>query len=164
MTAASLRSKCLAWSFVALGCGDAEREAPRTSLDIPPPPATVTATPAPSVAHTPAPPPPTASIKGWGPETGFRSPQLLTDHYAKHGSEFGSITHTQYLRLAQALRDTPPGGNILETVRADGTTSRYDRSSGSFLAFNANGTIRTFFKPIDGEAYFSRQLKRSQMR
>jgi len=51
-------------------------------------------------------------------------------------------------------------GNIEELRRPDGTTSRFDRSSGAFIAFNSDGTIRTFFKPNDGEAYFRRQARR----
>ncbi len=85
---------------------------------------------------------------------GFRSSKLFTEHFTKHGAEFGNVTKQQYLRLAQTLRDEPVGGNVEEIRRPDGTTSRYDRASGSFIAFNANGTIRTFFKPNNGEAYF----------
>jgi pyocin large subunit-like protein len=35
--------------------------------------------------------------------------------------------------------------------------SRFDKATGSFIAFNADGTIRTFFRPVDGENYFRRQ-------
>ncbi|MBL8960165.1 MAG: hypothetical protein JNJ98_09950, partial [Gemmatimonadetes bacterium] len=65
-----------------------------------------------------------------------------------------------YLRLAQALRDTLPGGPILEARRPDGVITRFDRTSGAFLAFNRDGTIRTFFRPNDGEQYFRRQARR----
>ncbi len=93
---------------------------------------------------------------------GFRSPARLIEHYGKHGREFGAISQAQYLQLAQQLRDAPVGGNIVEIVRpTDGVISRFDRSSGAFLAADADGTIRTFFKPNDGEAYFRRQARRS---
>lgn len=95
---------------------------------------------------------------------GFRSERLFREHYAKHGREFGRISAEEYLRLAQALRDTVPGGDILEIVRADGVISRFDRSSGSFLAFNTDLVIRTFFRPNDGEAYFRRQARRRPAR
>ena len=36
-----------------------------------------------------------------------------------------------------------------------------ERTSGAFIALNADGTIRTFFKPNNGEAYFRRQSTRS---
>jgi len=38
--------------------------------------------------------------------------------------------------------------------------TRFDRTSGAFLAFNSDGVIRTFFKPNDGERYFRRQAER----
>ena len=91
---------------------------------------------------------------------GFRTKRKLDEHYDKHGREFGSITKEEYLRQAQELRDAPAGGDVLEASRDDGTTSRCSRRSGAFLAFDHDLTIRTFFKPNDGEAYFRRQLKR----
>ena len=95
---------------------------------------------------------------------GFRNERLFREHYAKHGREFGRISAEEYLRLAQALRDTVPGGDILEIERADGVISRFDRSSGSFVAFNTDLIIRTFFRPNDGEAYFRRQARRRPAR
>ena len=94
------------------------------------------------------------------PDIGFASRQKLVDHYKKHGREFGAPTMEQYLRKAQALRDRPAGGAILESVRPDGVVSRYDRETGDFLAFNRDGVIRTYFRPTDGEAYYRRQLGR----
>ena len=62
--------------------------------------------------------------------------------------------------MAQDLRDTPIGKDVLEFKRRDGVINRFDRRNGAFLAFNRNLTIRTFFKPNDGEAYFERQRRR----
>lgn len=94
------------------------------------------------------------------PAIGFKSPERLREHFAKHGAEFGRITEAEYLRRAQALRNAPVGGPILELRRPDGTISRYDRDSRTFVAFDADGTIRTCFRPNDGEAYFKRQANR----
>lgn len=91
---------------------------------------------------------------------GFASEAKLQEHYEKHGSEFGSITIEEYLRQAQTMRDRPVGGDLLEFTRADGVITRYDRDSGAFLAFDADGTIRTYFKPNAGERYFLRQRDR----
>ena len=91
---------------------------------------------------------------------GFVDQRRLDEHYAKHGAEFGTITRQDYLRQAQLLRDAAVGGPVLQTVRADGVTTRFDRQTGAFVAFNANGTIRTFFKPNDGERYYRRQAER----
>jgi hypothetical protein len=94
------------------------------------------------------------------PEIGFRSRERWMEHFAKHGADFPGADAERYLRLAQGLRDRPAGGDVLELRRDDGAVSRYDRASGAFLAFDADLTIRTFFKPNDGEAYFRRQAER----
>jgi pyocin large subunit-like protein len=91
---------------------------------------------------------------------GFRSRKQLEEHFAKHGSEFGKITPEEYLRLAQELRDTPAGGPILEIAKPDGIVTRFDKRTGAFGAYNRDRTIRTFFKPNDGERYFKRQGER----
>jgi hypothetical protein len=92
---------------------------------------------------------------------GFVDERRLDEHYAKHGAEFGNITRHDYLRQAQLLRDAAVGGPVLQTVRADGVITRFDRQTGSFVAVNPNGTIRTFFKPRDGERYWRRQAERT---
>lgn len=92
---------------------------------------------------------------------GFRNRERLDEHFTKHGGEFGGISELQYLAMAQRLRDEQVGGDILEVVRPnDGVVSRFDKRSGAFLAFDRDGTIRTFFKPNDGERYFRRQANR----
>lgn len=91
---------------------------------------------------------------------GFRSRAQLDEHYAKHGAEFGPISKAEYLRLAQALRDAPAGGSILQARRPDGEFSKFDRRHGYFGAYNRDGTIRTFFIPNAGESYFRRQARR----
>jgi pyocin large subunit-like protein len=88
---------------------------------------------------------------------GFRSRRLFEEHYAKHGREFGNISRQEYLERAQALRDAPAGGPILQAVTPDGIISRFDRKSGAFGAYNPDRTIRTFFIPNAGERYFHRQ-------
>lgn len=97
-------------------------------------------------------------------ETGFASRQKFSDHYDKHGNEFGSISREEYLRQAQQLRDNQLSADVLEAVRSDGVITRFDKKSGAFLAFNSDLTIRTYFKPNDGEAYFQRQSKRGSNR
>jgi pyocin large subunit-like protein len=48
----------------------------------------------------------------------------------------------------------------MQKLVADGVICRFHKPSGSFLAFNPDLTIRTFFRPNDGESYFRRQLER----
>ena len=91
---------------------------------------------------------------------GFRSRRLFEEHYAKHGREFGNISPQEYLERAQALRDAPAGGPILQAVTPDGIISRFDRRSGAFGAYNPDRTIRTFFIPNAGERYFRRQASK----
>ena len=105
---------------------------------------------------------PASRTEAGHPEIGFRDGSHLEEHYWKHGAEFGNITEAEYLRRAQALRDRPATGEVREAVRRDGVVTRFDRRAGEFLAFDRDLTIRTFFRPNDGEAYFDRQLKRGQ--
>jgi pyocin large subunit-like protein len=90
---------------------------------------------------------------------GFRTPLLLENHFARYGSQFGPINVQQYLRLAQRLRDANPGKNILMSRRPDGGGSKFDAKRGWFVAFDGDGTLRTFFIPKDGVRYFDRQQK-----
>jgi pyocin large subunit-like protein len=104
---------------------------------------------------------PAAGPRAFGEAVGFRSRERLDEHFQKHGREFGAATAADYLRLAQALRDRPAGGGVLERVRGDGVVTRFDRGSGAFIAFGDDGVIRTFFRPNDGERYFERQAARA---
>jgi pyocin large subunit-like protein len=56
------------------------------------------------------------------------------------------------------------GGEILEIRRSDGVVTRFDRTAGAFIAFDPDGTIRTYFRPNDGERYFRRQAARTGSR
>jgi hypothetical protein len=87
---------------------------------------------------------------------GFRTSAKFDSHYKKHGAEFGSITKAQYLSMAQDLRDAPLSKTVIEARQQRGNWARFDRSTGSFLAFEDDLVILTFFRPDDGEAYFKR--------
>ena len=117
--------------------------------------------PAPKVARETAETPHAAT---WAahPEIGFGHRERLDEHFRKHGREFAVPDAGAYLALAQALRDRPAAGDVLEAARRDRVITRFDRANGAFIAFEPDLTIRTFFKPNDGEAYFRRQLTREQ--
>jgi pyocin large subunit-like protein len=100
------------------------------------------------------------STAGSAQNAGFKSKSHLETHFEKHGAEFGAATAAEYLALAKALRDAPASSDVREIVRHDGVVTRFDKKSGAFIAFEVDGTIRTFFKPNDGEAYFHRQAER----
>lgn len=144
-------------ALFAVACGRAADDTPGAAATarVAPMPSPITA----SATHAVA-PAETATPGGFGSSIGFRSRQRLDEHYSKHGAEFGSITRDDYLRRAQALRDAPVSGSVLEMTRGDGAVSRFDRASGAFLAFGPDGIIRTFFRPTDGERYFRRQAVR----
>ena len=130
------------------------------SRSLPTGPTSPIAASAPSRATSPPAPGDAGTGKTWGTRVGFVNERRLDEHYDKHGPEFGRITKQDYLRQAQLLRDATVGGPVLETVRRDGVTTRFDRQTGAFIAYNADGTIRTFFKPNDGERYYRRQAER----
>lgn len=112
-------------------------------------------------AEAPKPVPQPANAAPKASNVGFTSERSFQDHFQKHGAEFGTITADEYLARAQTLRDAPLSKDVLEIVRdADGVVSRFDKKTGAFLAFNTDKTIRTFFRPNDGEAYFRRQAQR----
>jgi pyocin large subunit-like protein len=89
---------------------------------------------------------------------GFRTENLLQEHYEKYCHEFGPISRAQYLHLAQQLRDRHVGNDILESRRPDGLI-RFDRKHGYFGSYERDGTIRTFFIPPDGIRYFERESR-----
>ncbi len=103
---------------------------------------------------------PAAQTHGFGPAVGFQSRERWMEHFQKHGAELGCTSPEEYLRRAQALRDRPAAGDVLEAVRGDGVVTRFDRASGLFVAFGEDGVLRTCFRPHDGESYFRRQLER----
>jgi pyocin large subunit-like protein len=91
-------------------------------------------------------------------KVGFTSRASWQSHFEKHGAEFGKITADEYLEKAKALRDAPLSKDVLELVRkSDDVTTRFDKRTGIFVAFHDDKTIRTCFRPNDGEAYFRRQ-------
>ena len=91
---------------------------------------------------------------------GFASRRGLESHWQKHGAEFGSPSLEAYLAMAQDLRDAALSSRVIEAPQSNGSYARFDRSSGAFLAFNRDLTIRTFFRPDDGESYFRRAVNR----
>jgi hypothetical protein len=102
----------------------------------------------------------TAPTFGGGP--GFRTQHLLEEHYSKYGRAFGPITIAEYLQLAQQLRDTRPGKNILVSTRPTGGGAKFDRRRGWFVSYDSDGTLRTFFVPRDGVHFFERQARTAE--
>ncbi|MBI1355023.1 MAG: hypothetical protein GC160_11805 [Acidobacteria bacterium] len=95
---------------------------------------------------------------------GFESQASFEYHHAKHvleAKEYGrELSPREYLEQAQRMRDRRADGQtLIEGVRVrDGLKTRFDRATGEWACYNADGTIRTQFKPNNGEAYFHADL------
>lgn len=97
------------------------------------------------------------------PATGrrFQSEELLQTHFAKHQAEYGTISIPEYLRRAGELADAGVSEDVVQLQRSDGSVSKYRFSTNDFVVVNADGTIRTFFKPVDKEAYWQYERDRN---
>jgi pyocin large subunit-like protein len=89
-------------------------------------------------------------LRSWG------NPASLPDHFARHGRDFGARNADEYALLAYQFLHRA----TVEPYRAKIDNQRvlriYDPRTGSFGAYNPDGTTKTFFKP--GRAgYFDRQ-------
>ena len=91
----------------------------------------------------------------------FQSEELLKTHFEKHQSEYGVISITEYLRKASYLADAEVSEDVVQLKRSDESISKYRFSTNDFVVINADGTIRTFFKPVDKEAYWQYELDRN---
>lgn len=81
----------------------------------------------------------------------------LQDHFDRHGRDFKSASKEDYARQAwEFLQQARQKGFPAKLDESDGTLRIYDPATGSFAAYNRNGTTKTFFKP-GGSGYWDRQ-------
>ncbi len=85
----------------------------------------------------------------------FSSEQALQEHFDKHRSEFGYSTKEEYLQGAINVIENP--ASLKKTEKEDGDIVYYLQSTNEIVFVSPSGTIRTYFKPTDGIAYFNRQ-------
>ena len=78
---------------------------------------------------------------------GFATPQKLSEHFKKHGAEFGFTSESEYLAAAQKFASRQPGSDVLVKIRANGDRVIYNVSTNEFAVVTPDGTIRTYFKP-----------------
>jgi filamentous hemagglutinin len=79
------------------------------------------------------------------------------EHWEKHGSEFPEDrSERDYVREANAFVHHPPPGTLTKHD-ARGDTLFYQPSTDTFAVMDSRGEPRTFFKPDNGSAYWSRQ-------
>ncbi len=102
------------------------------------------------------------SVEGGRPEAAeipysFRTEELWTDHWKKHGEEFGGVTKEEYLRKANELILSEDPALLTKAEKEDGDTLYYLESTNEFLVLSPDGYIRTYFKPGAGIDYYNRQ-------
>ena len=93
---------------------------------------------------------------------GFESEKALQKHLKKHLGEFDGISKKEYVARAKKLRAASLSDKIEKVERSDGSISKYNKDTNEFLVINKNGTIRTYFKPADGEKYWEYEHERNK--
>jgi uncharacterized membrane protein YgcG len=78
---------------------------------------------------------------GWG------NPSTLTDHFDRHGPDFGSPDEEAYAREAQDFLQRALADRLPIKVAPDGTIRVYEPATNTFGSYNADGTTKTYFKP-----------------
>jgi len=63
---------------------------------------------------------------------GFATPQKLSEHFKKHGAEFGFTSESEYLAAAQEFASSQPGSDVLVKIRANGNRVIYNVSTNEF--------------------------------
>jgi hypothetical protein len=92
--------------------------------------------------------PPTRETWGYLPS--------LPDHFERHGQDFKAKDADDYARMAWEFRQRAKAEGLPTKVDSEGVTRVYDPKTGTFAAYNRNGTTKTFFKP-NSRDYFDRQ-------
>src|SRR5947209_1449339 len=80
----------------------------------------------------------------------FRSEDELFRHFDNHGSECAAADMDEYERKARAFLNRPIDDvAVLECVRQDGMTQRYDTRTNEFILLAEDGPfIVTYFRPV----------------
>jgi filamentous hemagglutinin len=100
---------------------------------------------------------------------GFISKWDRDQHFEDHRSEFGGTfaTADEYEVAATTFFNAPVAGNMMEGLRPDGWTIRFDSGTNEFAICDTDGYLRTYFKPdpavhglADNITYFRRRCIR----
>lgn len=89
------------------------------------------------------------------PSYQFRNDKYLSQHFEKHGSEFGYVTKEEYLAGANKVISSKDA--LHKTEAEDGDDVYYLEASNEFVIVSTDGYIRTYFKPSGGIDYYNRQ-------
>jgi pyocin large subunit-like protein len=93
-------------------------------------------------------------LRTWG------NPASLPDHFARHGHDFGARNADEYALMANEFLRRANVESFQAKIDNRGVLRIYDPRTGSFGAYNPDGTTKTFFKPGRAE-YFDRQPGRA---
>ncbi|MEP6672063.1 MAG: hypothetical protein ABJF10_23065 [Chthoniobacter sp.] len=91
-----------------------------------------------------------AARQTWG------RPETLPDHFARHGADFLARDADDYAAQATAFLQHAKAAGLPAKRDHDGSLRIYERATGTFAAYNSDGTTKTFFKP-GSDSYFDRQ-------
>ena len=94
-------------------------------------------------------------------QVGFRNGALLVEHFNKHASEWGNrlLNPQQYLKAANDLLHRA-GYKIFQVTSPQGWLFKYVALRNEFILLNPDGTISTFYKPVEGIAYWYEQVRK----
>ena len=101
-------------------------------------------------ASAPAPSVGASARQTWG------RPETLPDHFLRHGADFKAPNPDDYAAQAHAFLERAKTSGLPAKRDRNGELRIYDPATGTFGAYNANGTTKTFFKP-GSPSYFDRQ-------
>lgn len=85
----------------------------------------------------------------------FRNDEYLTQHFNKHGAEFGYSTKEEYQQGANAVINSTEALHKKEAE--DNDDIYYIEESNEFVVVSTDGYIRTYFKPNSGIDYYNKQ-------
>jgi len=93
-------------------------------------------------------------LRSWG------NPASLPDHFARHGRDFGARNADEYALMAYQFLHRATVEPYQAKIDDHRVLRIYDPRTGSFGAYNPDGTTKTFFKPGRAD-YFDRQPGRA---
>jgi hypothetical protein len=77
----------------------------------------------------------------------FATDAELQDHFRRHGRDFGTRTPSSYERQAADFLQGRRGPGVLEKIRPDGSTVRFNPATDEYGIIGPNGAVVTYFKP-----------------
>jgi len=96
------------------------------------------------------------TVSAQAAEASWANHASLPDHFARHGADFGARNADEYALLAMQFLQRARSEGLPAKADDRGVLRVFDPRSGTFGAYNRDGTTKTFFKPGSTE-YFERQ-------